>query len=136
MAMSDFACALCQRPLGLRPRLALSDGTQVHEFCHRAVAVPAEEAAIPGAMALLHATRLRWSGGTFDYFDRSDASEPTEDDEETMASAFIQSLQEKTAEAFYRDDVKSMYDCRHTSSQQAGSEQLVQARAHRPCPLP
>ena len=56
--------------------------------------------------------------------------------EETMASAFIQSLQEKTAEAFYRDDVKSMYDCRHTSSQQAGSEQLVQARAHRPCPLP
>ena len=49
MAMSDFACALCQRPLGLRPRLALSDGTQVHEFCHRAVAVPAEEAAMPGA---------------------------------------------------------------------------------------
>ena len=38
----------CQRPLGLRPRLALRDGTQVHEFCHRAVAAP-EEAAMPGA---------------------------------------------------------------------------------------
>jgi hypothetical protein len=48
MAMSGFACALCQRPLGLRPRLALSDGRQVHEFCHRAVAAP-EEAAMPGA---------------------------------------------------------------------------------------
>jgi hypothetical protein len=51
----------------------------------------------------------RWSGGSFDYFDRSDASEPSEDDEKTMASAFIESLQEKTAEAFY---VKSLYGCR------------------------
>ena len=76
----------------------------------------------------------RWSGGTFDYFDRSDASEPSEDDEETMASAFIESLQEKTTETFHV--VKSLYGCGRTSSQQqAGSEQLVQARAHRPFSL-
>ena len=76
----------------------------------------------------------RWSGGTFVYFDKSDASEPSEDDEETMASTFIESLQEKTAEAFYV--VKSLYSCSHTSSQQpAGSEKLVQVSAHRPFPL-
>ena len=53
LAVSESACPLCQRPLGLRPRVALGDGTQVHEKCHRAVAAPAE-AAMSGMMQDLH----------------------------------------------------------------------------------
>ena len=51
LAVSESACPLCQRPLGLRPRVALGNGTQVHEKCQRAAE---RGAGMSGMMQDLH----------------------------------------------------------------------------------